>query len=64
MKPIFDSTLHDILNERLDKLEKYFKTEVIFYYGPIADSLEKPTYNFPLGDTIGKTYYMSINKKG
>jgi len=41
MKPIFDSTIHDILNERLDKLEKHFKADVIFYYGPIADGFEK-----------------------
>ena len=46
MKPIFDSTLHEILNERLDKLEKYFNADVIFYYGPIADSLEKPFRDF------------------
>lgn len=46
MKPIFDSTLHEILNERLDKLEKYFKADVIFYYGLIADSLEKPFRDF------------------
>jgi Serine dehydrogenase proteinase len=46
MKPIFDSTLHEILNERLDKLEKHFSADVIFYYGPIADSLEKPFRDF------------------
>lgn len=41
MKPIFDSTVHEILNERLDKLEKHFNADVIFYYGPIADGYEK-----------------------
>lgn len=46
MKPIFDLTLHNILNDRLDKLEKHFKADVIFYYGPIADSLEKPFRDF------------------
>ncbi len=46
MKPIFDSTLHEILNERLDKLEKHLHADVIFYYGPIADSLEKPFRDF------------------
>ena len=46
MKPIFDSTLHEILNDRLDKLEKHFKADVIFYYGPIAASLEKPFRDF------------------
>lgn len=46
MKPIFDLTLHEILNERLEKLEKHFNSDVIFYYGPIADSLEKPFRDF------------------
>ncbi len=46
MKPIFDSTIHDILNERLYKLEDYFSADVIFYYGPIADALEKPFRDF------------------
>ena len=46
MKPIFDSTLHDILNERLARLEAHFNADVIFYYGPIADSLEKPFRDF------------------
>ena len=41
MKLIFDSTIHDILNQRLAKLEAHFNADVIFYYGPIADSLEK-----------------------
>lgn len=42
MKPIFDSTIHSILNERLNKLEEHFDSDVIFYYAPIADSLVKP----------------------
>jgi hypothetical protein len=46
MKPIFDSTLHDILNDRLFRLEAHFNADVIFYYGPIADSLEKPFRDF------------------
>lgn len=46
MKPIFDLTLHDILNDRLNKLEKHFKADVIFYYGPIADAIEKPFRDF------------------
>lgn len=46
MKPIFDLTLHNILNERLAKLETHFNADVIFYYGPIADSLEKPFRDF------------------
>lgn len=46
MKPIFDSTLHDILNDRLSKLETHFDADVIFYYGSIANSLEKPFRDF------------------
>jgi ClpP class serine protease len=46
MKPIFDSTLHDILNERLSKLEAHFGSDVIFYYGPIDNALEKPFRDF------------------
>jgi hypothetical protein len=42
MKPIFDSTIHSILNERLEKLEANFKSDVIFYYAPIANGLVKP----------------------
>ena len=39
MKPIFDSTIHDILNGRLDKIEKHFNADVIFYYGIIFDGI-------------------------
>jgi len=46
MKPIFDTTLQAILNERLSKLENYFNADVIFYYGSIANSLEKPFRDF------------------
>ena len=46
MKPIFDSTMHEILNGRLDALEKYFNSDVIFFYGSIGDSLEKPFRDF------------------
>lgn len=46
MKPIFDSTLHDILNDRLARLEVHFDADVIFYYGSIANSLEKPFRDF------------------
>lgn len=42
MKPIFDSTLQDILNKRLNKLEEHFDSDFLFYYGPITDSLDKP----------------------
>lgn len=46
MKPVFDLTLHDILNEKLAKLETYFNADVIFYYGPITNNLEKPFRDF------------------
>ena len=42
MKPIFDSTIHEILNYRLNKLELHFDADFLFYYGPITDSLDKP----------------------
>lgn len=42
MKPIFDSTIHEILNERLNKLEVHFNSDFLFYYGPITDTLDKP----------------------
>ena len=42
MKPIFDSTIQEILNERLNKLEEHFEADFLFYYGPISDSLDKP----------------------
>jgi hypothetical protein len=41
MKPIFDSTVHQILNERLNKLETHFAADFLFFYGPISDSLDK-----------------------
>lgn len=46
MKAIFDSTVQDILNDRLSKLETHFNADVIFYYGSIANSLEKPFRDF------------------
>jgi hypothetical protein len=42
LKPIFDSTLHEILNTRLGELENHFDADFLFYYGPITDSLDKP----------------------
>ncbi|MBL7854409.1 MAG: hypothetical protein JNL17_08415 [Cyclobacteriaceae bacterium] len=42
MKPIFDSTIHEILNERLSRLESHFGADFLFYYGPITDALDKP----------------------
>jgi len=42
MKPIFDTTLHEILNKRLSDLEQHFNADFLFYYGPITDSLDKP----------------------
>lgn len=42
MKPIFDSTIHEILNERLNKLEVHFNADFLFYFGPITDTLDKP----------------------
>ena len=46
MKPIFDSTMHEILNGRLEALEKHFNSDVIFFYGSIGNSFEKPFRDF------------------
>lgn len=46
MKPIFDSTIQEILNKRLERLEQHFNADVIFYYGSIANSFEKPFRDF------------------
>lgn len=46
IKPIFDKTIHDILDERLKKLEDHFESDVIFFYGPIGDYIEKPFRDF------------------
>ncbi len=41
MKSIFDATIDQILNQKLHALEEHFDADVIFYYGPIADPIEK-----------------------
>jgi hypothetical protein len=38
---IFDCTIRDILNERLDALEKHFEADIVFYYGEIFNGVEK-----------------------
>lgn len=42
MKPVFDTTIHSILNERLEKLEIHFESDLIFYFAPISPGLVKP----------------------
>lgn len=42
MKPIFDRTIHDVLNERLQRLEEYFKADVVFFFGEIDLYVTKP----------------------
>jgi hypothetical protein len=42
MKPIFDETIHQILNSRICALEDYFQADAIFYYGLIMEAIEKP----------------------
>lgn len=46
MKPIFDKTIHEILNERLGAIESKFDADVIFFYGPIGSYIEKPFRDF------------------
>ena len=46
MKPIFDYTIHEILNSRLNVLENHFNSDVVFFYGSIGNSIEKPFRDF------------------
>ncbi len=68
MKPIFDSTIHSILNERLQKLEEHFSSDVIFYYAPIANGLVKPfrdiIENLKTDDTQNNTLSIILNTPG
>ncbi len=68
MKPIFESTIHEILNERLDNLEKHFDADFLFYYGPITDSLDKPFRDLVeelKSDTANSdTLYIVLNTPG
>lgn len=43
---ILDKTLRNILNEKLVKLEEYFKADAVFYYGEIHPSYEKAFRDF------------------
>lgn len=40
MKPNVHSTIKDLLNEKLNKLEEYFNADVFCYYGALVDGLE------------------------
>ena len=42
MKPVFDETIHTILNTRILDLETHFDADVLFYYGLISEAVEKP----------------------
>jgi hypothetical protein len=46
MRQIFDDTIRDTLNVRLRKLEEFFESDVIFYFGEIHPSLEKSFRDF------------------
>ena len=43
---IFDHTIKEVLRERLEKLEKHFDSDVIFYFGEIHPSLAKNFRDF------------------
>ena len=43
---ILDKTIKDTLNDKLDKLEEHFQSDVIFYYGEIHPSYEKGFRDF------------------
>ena len=62
MKEIFDSTIQEILNERLTKLETHFDVDVIFYYGSIAENLEMPFRDF-IEDLLMISFMKSVANK-
>lgn len=41
MYNVFDATIRKVLDDRLNKLETHFNSDVVFYYGVITQSLEK-----------------------
>jgi len=43
---LLDHTIKEILNEKLEKLEAHFQSDVIFYYGQIHPSYEKVFRDF------------------
>src|SRR5579863_9790871 len=45
MKENVHSTIKGLLNQKLIKIEKYFKADVFSYYGQIVDGLENDILN-------------------
>jgi len=43
---IFDHTIKEVLKERLEQLEAYFESDVVFYFGEIHPSLAKGFRDF------------------
>lgn len=43
---IFDHTIHELLRERLERLEKHIESDVVFYFGPIDPGLTKGFRDF------------------
>lgn len=39
---IFEDTIQTLLNEKIDKLEKHFEADVLFYYGEIQTGIVRP----------------------
>ncbi len=68
MKPIFDTTIHTILNERLNNLENHFNSDVVFYYAPISSGLVKPfrdiIENLKEDETDHNTLTIMLNTPG
>jgi hypothetical protein len=42
MSVILDTSIDEILNRRLRRLESYFNADFLFFYGPIINPLDKP----------------------
>jgi len=46
MQPIFDKTIKDTLDSQIKELEELLESDVVFHYGEIHPSIEKPFRNF------------------
>ena len=46
MKNIYQSTMSELLTDRLKQLETKLQSDVIFFYGPIHDGIERPFRDF------------------
>ena len=59
---IFDHTIQEVLKERLEKLEKHFQSDVVFYFGELHPALAKGFRDFieKLGDEKTKKDTLTV----